>query len=110
MSMTITTPSSGKREGVHFNMNRLRIEPTQRVVYWSERDQAVKVDTVDAFHGMSGNWFTIDGQIVFVSDIHARLPGDRDEEAIVADFTAFGRRILTPHERAALGRKHRLDA
>ena len=109
MSMVNTTPSTGKRTAVHFNMNRLRLQPGDRVIYWSVTDECMKIDDIAAYHGTSGNWFTVDGETVFVTDMFARVPKKRDEPAIIAAFAEPGRRTLATHERAALCRKYRLD-
>lgn len=105
MSMINVTPSSGRREAVHFDLNRMRVKPGERVVYWSEWASAPRVETIDAYWDKSGNWYTIDGEKIFVTYIWARVPDGRDHDAIVAAYAAIGRRELAINEVLALAKQ-----
>ena len=90
---------------MHLSLNRMRLRPGDRVVYWSKAAAGPRVDTIDCYSDMSGNWFTIDGERTLVTLIWARVPDGADHDAIVAAFAAIGRRDITMNEVDALVRQ-----
>lgn len=98
MSLTNVTPSTGKQRPVGINLNRLRLKAGDRVVYWSDDAGAVKIETIDAHASPDGNYFAIDGERVIVIRIWARVPDDANEAAIIADFSSFGRSVISIFE------------
>ena len=105
MSLVQHTPSSGKQVEVQLSLNRMRLRPGDRVVYWSDWASAPKVDTIDCYSDMSGNWFTINGEKTLVTLIWARVPEGRDDAAVVETFAAVGRRDIAMNEVDAIVRQ-----
>jgi hypothetical protein len=116
MSLTNVTPSTGVQRPVAVRLNRLRLRPGDRVVYWSDAAAAVKIDTIDAYASQDGNYFAIDGERVIVIRIWARAPQPHTPEdctaeqdaAVIADFAAYGRSVLSIFEIMDVCDKHGL--
>lgn len=102
----ILTPSTGAMRASGINLNRLRLRPGDRVVYWSPAKRAYRVDVIDAYSDQSGNWFTIDGEPLIVTNIHARVPAEIDarrvQDAFAEAVRVAGRHAFTPAERTAI--------
>lgn len=111
MSLTNITPSTGRREAVSINLNALRVRPGDVVVYWSKKQEAVAISSIDTFGSDDGNRFMIDDENIFVTSIYAKLPRDwtlDQARAIRDDFASFGREIITGAERLAVRDRHGL--
>lgn len=113
MSLTNLTPSTGAQRGAAINLNRLRLRPGELVVYWSNDADAVKIETIDAYASQDGNYFTIDGERVLVIRIWARIPErftEGQRAAVIADFSSYGRAVLSIFEIMAACDQHRLGS
>lgn len=83
----ILTPSTGAvRGGSHINFNIERFAPKQRVLYRNRAGEHA-VAEIDAFTDMSGNYFTIGGEVIFVKAIELRVPDEVEAGALLAELS-----------------------
>lgn len=111
MTLWNITPSSGRVRPTSINLNRLKLRPGDRVVYWSAIATTAKIGEIDAYATRDGNHFVIAGETVFVTVIWARMPESctvEQEEAIAGAFAAIGRPTISWAERIRLCNLHGL--